>query len=128
VHYVECFSDQVTGATRLCEMVSIQAFCLTFEEPLDWTAFGIWLTMLLNCCGPAVLRVKGIINISGETTPVAIHAVQQLVHAPVHMERWPDKDRRSRIVFITSGLNSDRLKRSLSAFVASSSGEGCRTL
>jgi G3E family GTPase len=96
----------------------IQAFCLTFEEPLDWTAFGIWLTMLLNCHGQSVLRVKGILNISGETTPVAIHAVQQLVHAPVHMERWPDQDRRSRIVFITKGLNSDHLKRSLSAFTA----------
>ena len=40
---------------------------------------------------------------------------------PVHMERWPDEDRRSRIVFITRGLKSDRLQRSLSAFMASSS-------
>jgi G3E family GTPase len=95
----------------------IQAFCLTFQEPLDWTAFGIWLTMLLNCHGQAVLRVKGILNISGEAAPVAIHGVQQLVHAPVHMERWPDEDRRSRIVFITRGLKSDRLQRSLSAFM-----------
>jgi G3E family GTPase len=100
----------------------IQAFCLTFEEPLDWTAFGIWLTMLLNGHGQAVLRVKGILNISGEATPVAIHGVQHLVHPPVHMERWPDEDRRSRIVFITRGLESDRLQRSLSAFMASSSG------
>ncbi len=99
----------------------IQAFCLAFEEPLDWTAVGIWLTMLLNCHGQAVLRVKGILNISGEATPVAIHGVQQLVHAPVHMERWPDEDRRSRIVFITRGLKSARLQRSLTAFLASSS-------
>ena len=95
----------------------IQAFCLTFEEPLDWTAFGIWLTMLLNRHGPAVLRVKGILNICGEATPVAIHGVQQLVHPPVHMERWPDEDRRSRIVFITKGLNSDALQRSVRAFM-----------
>jgi G3E family GTPase len=96
----------------------IQAFCLTFEDPLDWTAFGIWLTMLLNCHGQAVLRVKGILNISGEASPVAIHGVQQLVHPPVHMQRWPDDDRRSRIAFITRGLKSDRLQRSLSAFMA----------
>jgi G3E family GTPase len=99
----------------------IQAFCLTFEEPLDWTAFGIWLTMLLNCHGQAVLRVKGILNISGEASPVAIHGVQQLVHPPVHMQRWPDEDRRSRIVFITRGLKSQRLQRSLTAFMAWSS-------
>ena len=66
----------------------------------------------------AVLRVKGILNISGEATPVAIHGVQQLVHPPMHMERWPDEDRRSRIVFITKGLQPDRLQRSLRAFIS----------
>jgi G3E family GTPase len=28
-----------------------RALCLTFDEPLDWTAFGIWLTMLLQARG-----------------------------------------------------------------------------
>jgi G3E family GTPase len=95
----------------------IQAFCLTFDEPLNWTAFGIWLTMLLNCHGGAVLRVKGILNVSGEATPVAVHGVQHLVHPPVHMERWPDADRRSKIVFITKALQPERLQRSLAAWM-----------
>jgi len=29
----------------------VQAFCLFFDEQLDWTAFGIWLTMLLQSRG-----------------------------------------------------------------------------
>ena len=60
------------------------------EEPIDWTAFGVWLTMLLNRHGDKVLRVKGILNLAGEAAPVAIHGVQHLVHNPVHMTSWPD--------------------------------------
>jgi G3E family GTPase len=63
----------------------IRSFAVTVSEPLDWTAFGIWLTMLLNRHGDKVLRVKGILNLAGEAAPVAIHGVQRLVHNPVHM-------------------------------------------
>jgi G3E family GTPase len=94
----------------------IRAFALTFEEPLDWTAFGIWLTMLLNRHGERVLRVKGILDIDGEAAPVAVHGVQHLVHPPVHMRAWPDGERRSRIVFIAQGLERAAIERSLRAF------------
>ena len=57
----------------------------------------MWLTMLLNRHGDAVLRVKGILNVAGAATPVAVHGVQHLVHPPVHMAAWPDADRRSRL-------------------------------
>ncbi len=94
----------------------IEAFCLIFEEPLDWTAFGIWLTMLLHAHGEAVLRVKGLLNVDDLPAPVAIHGVQHLVHPPVHLERWPDQDRRSKIVFIVRGLDQNVIRRSLAAF------------
>jgi len=96
---------------------SIHAFALSFEGELDWTMFGVWLTMLLNRHGEAVLRVKGILNVSGSPTPVAIHGVQQLVHPPVHMAAWPDGDRRSRLVFIVDGLERSAVERSLVAFL-----------
>jgi G3E family GTPase len=95
----------------------IASFSLSFEEPLDWTMFGLWLTMLLNRHGAQVLRVKGILNIEGETTPVAVHGVQHLVHAPRHMPAWPDADRRSRLVFITRDLDAGLIRRSLDAFM-----------
>ena len=77
----------------------MRSFVVTAESPIDWTAFGVWLTMLLNRHGAKVLRVKGILNLAGEAAPVAIHGVRHLVHNPVHMKAWPDADRRSRIVF-----------------------------
>ena len=96
---------------------TVQAFALGFEGALDWTMFGVWLTMLLNRHGEKVLRVKGILNVAGSETPVAVHGVQHLVHPPQHMAAWPDDDRRSRLVFIVDGLERSAIERSLGAFL-----------
>ena len=94
----------------------VTSFSLVVDGGLDWTAFGIWLTMLLNRYGDKVFRVKGILSVEGEDRPVAIHGVQHLVHPPVHMSAWPDADRRSRLVFIVDGLDPAAIERSLHAF------------
>lgn len=116
--YCDAPSMLVT-AEGVAHQAAISSFVVTVEEPLDWTGFGVWLTMLLNRHGERVLRVKGILNIAGEERPVAIHGVQHLVHPPAHMECWPSADRSSRIVFIVDGLNVGLLKRSLDAFTRS---------
>ena len=95
----------------------IRSFCLVRPGALDWTAFGIWLTALLHAHGERVLRVKGILNVRGSLTPVAIHGVQHLMHPPMHLAGWPEGDRDSRIVFITRGLEEADLRASLAAFV-----------
>jgi G3E family GTPase len=94
----------------------IRAVALSFDEPIDWTMFGIWLTMLLHRHGNEVLRVKGILNIAEVEAPVAVHGVQHLVHPPRHMTAWPDANRRSRLVFIVKGLAPAAIERSLRAF------------
>ncbi len=95
---------------------SIHSFCLVNDEPLDWTAFGIWLTMLLHAHGENVLRVKGLLNVRGVDTPVLINGVQHIVHPPVHLDRWPDEDRRSRVIFIVRDIPQSRIERSLADF------------
>lgn len=94
----------------------IHSFCLVHEEPVDWTAFGIWLTLLLHTHGGDVLRVKGLLNVAGADTPVVINGVQHVVHPPVHLDAWPDADRRSRVVFIVRGLERARIEESLAVF------------
>ncbi|MFO1082182.1 MAG: GTP-binding protein [Reyranellaceae bacterium] len=96
---------------------SIHAFALTLDGEIDWVRFGLWFSMLLNRHGERVLRVKGILNVAGSATPVALHGVQHLVHPPVHMAAWPDDDRRSRLVFIVDGLDRGLIERSLAAFL-----------
>lgn len=99
---------------RHCD--SVTSFSLILDRPMDWTAFGIWLSLLLNRHGDDVLRVKGILCVEGAETPVFINGVQHIVHPPQHLERWPTEDHRSRIVFITRGIDQGRLRRSLEAF------------
>ena len=95
---------------------SVSSFSLILDRPIDWTAFGIWLSLLLNRHGDDVLRVKGILCVEGSETPVFINGVQHIVHPPQHLERWPTEDHRSRIVFITRGIDHGRLRRSMEAF------------
>ena len=94
----------------------IRTLAFSIDEPIDWARFGVWLTMLLNRHGEALLRVKGILNVADAVTPVVVHAVQRLVHTPRHLEAWPDANRRSRLVFIARGLDPAVIERSFRAF------------
>ena len=95
---------------------------MIYEEPIDWTAFGIWLTMLLHTHGENVLRVKGMLNVKRVKTPVVINGVQHVVHPPMHLNAWPDADRRSRIIFIVRDIERRRIEESLKIFNAIGSG------
>jgi G3E family GTPase len=94
----------------------IRAFALRFEQPLDWTMFGIWLSMLLAARGEDVLRVKGLLNAAGSTGPVVVNGVQHVIHPPVHLPEWPDDDRSSRLVLIVRAIAAEDVERSLTAF------------
>lgn len=104
-------------AHSLNEDLGVVTFSLTVDQSVDWTKFGIWLTLLLHRYGDHIFRVKGILAIEGETNPVAIHGVQHLVHAPVHMTHWPKGPRQSRLVFILEDLDPDLIRKSFSAFM-----------
>jgi G3E family GTPase len=103
-------------ATGMAPHRGVNAFSIIVDEPLDWTAFGIWLTMLLNRHGERILRVKGILALAGEERPVVVHGVQHLVHAPTHLGHWPDEDHRSRLVFIVEDIEPDLIRRSFAVF------------
>ncbi len=92
------------------------SFSWEFDEELDWTAFGVWLTALLHAHGERILRVKGILNVSGVATPVAIHGVQHVVYPPKHMKKWQNDSPRSRLVFVVEGVSPDLIRRSFDAF------------
>jgi len=88
---------------------------ITFDGAIDWTAFGIWFSMLLNARGEDVLRVKGLLDV-GEAGPVVLNGVQHIIHPPQHLDEWPDQDRRSRIIFITKRIHPEELLDSMLAF------------
>lgn len=94
----------------------IRAFALRFERPLDWTMFGIWLSLLLAARGQDVLRVKGLLNAAGSVGPVVLNGVQHVIHPPQHLAAWPDDDHASRLVLIVREIAADDVERSLLAF------------
>ena len=93
----------------------VAAVSLVLDGQVDWLGFGVWLTMLLHARGREILRVKGLVDVGGEG-PLLVDAVQHVVHPPVHLDSWPDDDRRSRLVLIGRHLDADRIQRSLEAF------------
>jgi G3E family GTPase len=109
---------RVTGAagdTHHRHEDEIHAVVLELGEALDWTAFGIWLTMLLHARGNDLYRVKGLLDVGGDG-PLLVNGVQHAVHPPVHLDSWPDGERRSRLVVIGRGVDADALAGSLRVF------------
>jgi G3E family GTPase len=97
----------------------ITSFCLTFDRPLHWQGVGLWLELLIQTRGKDLLRVKGILNLQGQDRPVAIHAVQHVLHPPALLSGWPEGDpRTSRIVFITQDLPREVIEAGARAFAA----------
>ena len=94
----------------------VQAHLLASDRPLDWAAFGLWLSMLLNRHGQDILRVKGLLEVEGVDQPVVVQGVQHLIHPPLHLEGWPLSQRGTRLVVIARGLDGRLLERSFRAF------------
>lgn len=96
----------------------VASFTLDLDHQVDWTVFGVWLSLLLHTHGDRVLRVKGLLDVAGTDRPVVVHGVQHLIHPPTHLAAWPAGERRSKLVFITQGIAPDSIRRSLAAFLA----------
>ena len=88
----------------------ISSFVMREDKPLEWPVFQRALDTLISLRGPDLLRIKGILNLAGSKGPVVFQAVQHLVHPPVELAAWPDKDHGSRLVFITRGVPEKQIR------------------
>ncbi len=100
----------------------IRSFCLTSDAPLAPAAFDMFLDLLRQAHGPRLLRVKGIVALSDDVErPVVIHGVQHVFHPPHRLDAWPDKDHRTRIVFIVKDLDESFVTGLYAAFAGTPS-------
>jgi G3E family GTPase len=90
---------------------NVQSFSIRHTGPVTRAGLVLWLDLIAGLKGRDLLRVKGVFNVEGE--PVAVHAVQRIVHEPVPLAAWPDEERASRIVFITRGIPRDAIEKTL---------------
>src|SRR6266849_2813008 len=88
----------------------ISSFVLTDDAPLHWDAFARSMETLIALRGPDLLRVKGFLNVAGCRGPVVVQVVQHLAHPPVELAAWPDKNRASRLVFITRKIPESQVR------------------
>lgn len=95
----------------------IKAFVIASENPIPAGTLDMFLELLRANYGAQLLRIKGIIKLT-ETpdAPVVIHGVQHVFHPPARLERWPDEDRRTRLVFITRDLDEPAVRELFAAF------------
>jgi G3E family GTPase len=97
----------------------IRAFCLTLDEAIPMPALERWLSAITSLRGVDLLRMKGVVNVSGLAGPVVVQGVQHLIQPPVRMPRWHDDDHTTRIVFITRDIPEAALRNSLAVLMAS---------
>jgi G3E family GTPase len=88
----------------------IENFVLTRESPLVREEAQFLLDGIAQNLGAGLLRVKGLVNIAEEPgRPAVIQGAQHLLHTMTWLDRWPDSDHRTRIVFITQGIPRESL-------------------
>jgi G3E family GTPase len=89
---------------------AIVTFNLIREAPLLREALQLLLTSLERHLGPKLLRVKGLVHVQEDPEhPAVVQGAQHLLHNLTWLPRWPDEDRRTRIVFITQGVPAEEL-------------------
>jgi G3E family GTPase len=89
----------------------IENFVLMRENPLGREEARFLLDGIAQNLGAGLLRVKGLVNIAEEPgRPAVIQGAQHLLHTMTWLDRWPDSDHRTRIVFITQGIPRESLK------------------
>lgn len=89
----------------------IESFVLLRDQPVSRAELQFLLDGISQNLGPGLLRVKGLVNVAEEPgKPAVIQGAQQLLHTMTWLDRWPDEDERSRVVFITQGIARDSLK------------------
>jgi len=96
----------------------ISTFIIERDVPLPRDAFFAWLDMVIGMRGEDLLRVKGLVHLAEEPErPMVIHGVQHLFHPPESLPAWPGQDRRTRIVFITRGVDAQAMDETLDVLV-----------
>lgn len=108
----------VADAPQAEHSADIASVAIMLDRPIEWSAFAVWLSLLVHAHGQKLLRFKALLDVAGWPGPVALDAIHHMVHPPRHLPAWPVGPRLSRLVFIAQGLEMERIEPSLRTFLA----------
>jgi G3E family GTPase len=95
----------------------IGSFVLASDAAIPAGTLDMFLELLRATHGNKLLRVKGIVKLAEmPDTPVVVHGVQHVFHPTARLDRWPDDDHRTRLVFITRDLPQRTVQDLFEAF------------
>ena len=83
----------------------IDSFVIELTKAVDGERFNDFLQGLAADFGQHLLRIKGILHVSSSPEkPAVVHGVQHIVFPVSWLDRWPNDERSSKLVFITQNL------------------------
>jgi len=96
----------------------IRAFSLSTPQAIPAGAFEMFMELVRSLHGPNLLRLKGVVKLAEHPdTPAVVHAVQHLMHPVARLERWPDGDHSTRMVFIVRDIEPRVITELFNAFL-----------
>lgn len=105
-------AHRVILPTKDSHSQGFETLSINFEGAMEWSAFGIWLSLLLHQYGTQILRIKGIIDI-GSDLLVSINGVMHVIYPPKHILKDQNG---SNLVFIMRHLEREKILNSLKGF------------
>ncbi|WQW12466.1 GTP-binding protein [Helicobacter pylori] len=105
-------AHRVILPTKDSHSQGFETLSIRFEGTMEWSAFGIWLSLLLHQYGTQILRIKGIIDI-GSGFLVSINGVMHVIYPPKHILKDQNG---SNLVFIARHLGREKILNSLKGF------------
>ncbi|BCJ89595.1 cobalamin biosynthesis protein CobW [Terrihabitans soli] len=112
---------RASGSSFRCDAKSVhdavQSWSVRHEAPLAWSKILEWLDALYSMRPANILRMKGILQVAGQESPVVVQGVGAMIYPPARLDAWPWPARGSEIVVITRGLDARSVGRSFDAIV-----------
>ncbi|MCA3561360.1 MAG: GTP-binding protein [Aestuariivirga sp.] len=95
----------------------IRSFSFSDSNAISPQGLELFMELLKSYHGANMLRMKGIVKVSDDPSrPVVLHGVQHVFHPPVRLPAWPDKDERTRLVFIVKDIEKPMIEGLFRAF------------
>lgn len=97
----------------------IDSYTLLREAPIPGAALALFVEALAQHLGPQLLRMKGLVHLTeAPDRPALVQGAQHVFHPLDFLPAWPDRDERTRLVFIGEGLHGSWLEQLLDSIVA----------
>jgi G3E family GTPase len=97
---------------------SIFSFAITEPGALNLEKLNDWLGNLLQTQGPNIFRMKGILNIAGESERFVFQGVHMIFEGKPDRPWKSNETRKNELVFIGRDLDPDQLKKEFQACLA----------